>query len=351
MKIKTIRLKPAVDMVAKGLGDGKFFEVTAYIHLQAQNKKLSLTSTDTARFITVTLPIEEDVQFDAIIDGQKFIELVKKTTTDYIEIKHEVTHLLVTGNGCYKFDLFAGEFPTYQFTPEGEQEVDLFELKKALKQVGPAVAKDMVVPYLAGYLVADHVVATDGVKVGYYAKPFLEYELLLPAELVDLIDLLSDANVLIRYNKNAVQFKTSSVTIYSGQLGGVEEYPNLQGLVEEPMSCVVEVERLALMKALDRVSIFTEDINDFAVKVAYSDNEVVIQSVDGQGTESLAGVCKGQVFKQYFNVKYLTDLLSVLNDEKVTIQYEPGKDFIKIVSGELIQILATVSLEGDTDES
>lgn len=347
VKLKTEKLQEGLSKVSKGLGKGKFLEVTAYIHIIIEDGKLILTATDTAIYVHVTMKIDTDEQEEFIVEGSKLVDLVNKTTTEFIELNVHERYLEMKGNGVYKLDLYQGEFPSYNFRDEIETSLDLQEFKKGVTKTTPAVAKDMTIPYLAGYYIGEAMIATDGIKMSVYDKEFLDTPILMPFEVVDKLEVLEGEEIILKYNGSSILFETKGASVYTSQLGGIDEFPDVESMVGHDLKENAIVKKEKLLELLDRAEIFTEELNDYAIVLKYKDNELVVKSLEDKSVENLPSMINGAKITQNFNVKYLREMIEVLDKEEININYSEELDFIKLQADKLIQLLATIQLEGE----
>jgi DNA polymerase III sliding clamp (beta) subunit (PCNA family) len=347
VKIKTKKLQKALSKISKGLGNGKFLEVTAYIHLIIAKGKLIMTATDTAIYVHVTVDIDYEGQEELIVEGSKLVELVDKTTTEFVEFNIHERYLELKSNGVYKLDLYQGEFPSYNFSAEIETDIDLEEFKKAIDKTTPAVAKDMTIPYLAGFYIGESVVTTDGIKMSVYDNKFIEEPILMPYELIDKLQVLEGETATLSYNSTSLLFETKDTKLYSSQLGGIDEFPEIQDMVEVGLENSAIVKKEKLIELFDRAEIFTEELNDYAIVLGYEyeDNKLIVKSLQEKSVEDLPGIIKGANLYHNFNVKYIKEMLDVLDKEEINIKYSKEVSFIRLQADKLTQLLATVSLE------
>ncbi len=349
LKLKTKEFNKVLDKVSKGLGAGKFLEITAYIHIQLKENMLIMAATDTAIYVTTKTKVDyTGEEKEVIVEGQKLVNLIKKTTTEEVELIFKDSYVLLKGNGEYKLEISTDDFPKYQFEIIGEKEIDFEELKKAVDITSSAVAKDMTVPYLAGYYISDNVVATDSIKMTLYKENFLkETSLLLPQELIAVLvsNVIEEKKVLLKYNDTAVFFEAGGVIIYSSQLGGVENYPEVEGMVDVEFEQSAKINRKKFVSILERTEIFTEELDDFGIVLEYGENKVIIKSLDEKSVEELPAVVQGIKLSQKFNVKHLIEMLNSLSETEITIEYSEEINFIKISSGKITQLIATLQEE------
>ena len=81
MKILTQDLQFLVNKSAKAVGNSKLIPNTSWVKLIATNDLLTLVTNDSINTLYVSIDINNDEPFEAVVDANKFINLINKTTT------------------------------------------------------------------------------------------------------------------------------------------------------------------------------------------------------------------------------------------------------------------------------
>lgn len=348
--INTARLNSALSKIHKGVGGSNIMPITEYLNIKLFDNVLSITATDLNNFITFTAKDVEGEEGEVNVKADALIKLVAKTTKSDMTFNSTETHLEVKGNGNYKIPLLAESFPTYEFNHDSEQiEISTANLKKALKVNSGSIAREMIMPCLTGYNIGETVITTDGIKMCInQTDEFLkDSRVLISQKLADLLHTLVDEKVIVQQDGNKLLFTTEQLVIFGSQLDGIEEYPDITGITELTYLGSCKVSKQDLLFALDRLSIFVDPFDNNGVSILFGDESLVISDLKGNSTEEVAMIQNdvlGLETKIAVNLQYFKDLLSVLTEPEVVLEF--GNDLpLKIVEGEVVQILSIMSTE------
>jgi DNA polymerase III subunit beta len=348
--MNTAKMNSILGRLAKGVGSSKILPITEYLKLELVEGTLSIVATDSANFIE---HVEQKVEGEdgiAIVKADKLIKLVSKTTKSAIEFTLKETHLEVKGNGTYKVELFeTNEYPTYDFNTDIKGvAVKTSTLKKAFAVNKSAIATEMLMPCLTGYNIGSDVITTDGVKMCLNDTTILhEQRALIPQKLADLLSVLNTEEVYIQKEGNKLLFTTESVTIFGTELEGLEEYPDISVVTTLQFPNYAIVKRQQLLDALDRLSLFVDNTTNYGVKFTFSDDFLYIEDLKEKSTEKVGYVEKSQEeadVELLFNISYVTDLLSALGKEDLSLYYSSELP-LKIKEESVTLVLSTMTPE------
>lgn len=289
---KKDELKNILDVVKKGMGNGVILPITEYIEFLFVDDVLFVTSTNLTTW--VTYKVEFEVDFDTgedgvgiIIDGNKITQLVEKTSVPEIEFTIHDDFVEVKGNGEYKIPKLNEEFPNYNFEPKETHELDIGELKNAIELNKAAVAKDMIMPCLSGFHISDKVVTTDSIKMTINDVKILDAELLLPKDVTDLLPILPNVEGTIELGEGNLLIDTPNVTIFGPILDGIEEYPNLDGIIETEFPAEVEINIKNIIAVLDRLTVFAQPFDINVVEIEFDEHFITLKNRDKTTVERI----------------------------------------------------------------
>jgi DNA polymerase-3 subunit beta len=152
---------------------------------------------------------------------------------------------------------------------------------------------------------------------------FKNLELTIPVRTLRELDrILSNqtaSTLSIRFDASQIQFGLERQVITSRLLDG--QYPDYRRLIPSKFERQVTVERKPLLEALERIAIFAAQKNDI-IKFSLSESAqrlgISTEAPDvGSGEEFLSVQCSGSDLDIAFNVKYLLDVLKVMNTQEV----------------------------------
>lgn len=342
-KVKTKNLQEMVGKLSK-CGGNKLLEITRYYNLEVGENGLVLTATDGSNFITVTDLTVKAEPFTAIVKADQFSKLVQRTSVDEMKFTLKENYLDVVGNGKYKVEIVEGEvYPTYDFTGiENPMEVQTSVLKYVAGTNKYSVSTTIADGVLTGYLFSDgKCITADGIKVCITPATITEGDCLLTQETITLIGALTDEKTKISVQDGKVLFETSNTTIFSTEMEGIEEYPDIAPLSEIEFPSMCSLSKLAILNILDRLTLFIDPFEKNEIKLHFTDKGLEIST--NSGSYELIAYSTSKDFQEFIcsvNGLFFKELVSAVNTENFTIQY--GEEaLIRIESDNLVQLLAT----------
>lgn len=350
---KTDELKRILEVVKKGMGNGVILPITEYIELLFIDDTLFVTSTDLTVWVTYKKEFEVDFEtgeegVNVIVDGAKLTQLIGKTTVPEVELTIEDEYLEVKGNGEYLLPTLQEEFPSFTFDSDGERhKVDIGALKKAIEMNRAAVAKDMIMPCLSGFHLSDKVVTTDSIKMTINEVGLLDTELLMPKEVADLLPILADGEGTVELGDGNLLIDTPNITIFGPILDGIEEYPNLDSILETEFPAEVEVGIKGIVAILDRMSVFTQPFDINIVELTFEQHFITLKNKDKTTVERM-NYTKKTNFKEGESILVdLDSFMSLLKNtpgDVIRLSYgNPG--LIKLANDNIIHFLSQVESE------
>lgn len=348
MEILTSELSKLVSMVSPGVGNVRLYPATSYIYLDGVKGSFSATATDGANFLTATILNRDFEEFGPVlVHADNFSKLISKTTKASVKINIREDHLSFVGNGNYKIPIIDfTEFPNIDFTSQktllsnypADNIKTMFSINKS------AISSNNDYPILAGYLVTAGVTTTDRLRMCINSNPNFvnDDKLLLSQKFVDLLSTFTSPITLETSAGGNLRATSSELTLVGPQLAGIDKYPNLDGLLSSlSHSYNFSVNRNELISILDRLLLFVDATTAFGVRL-YSDGEILCAvNTSNTGKETLSMQKCGEDFSFDVNAKLFIDLLEVLKEETVNIQYQ-SKLPIKILEKNVTILLATL---------
>jgi len=280
--VNTVQLQLALSKVQKGAGNGKIIPITSCFNFEVNGGTLTITATNLNHFIIYKLKLDtESEDGSAIINGETIVKLVSKTTKDKISFTTDDNSIHIKGNGNYSIPLMTEKFPTFEFEEKIKKEVNTLNLQNAFKINKSAIAIDMTTPCLTGYFINDKCITTDGVKMCLNDyKVFDNNSLLIPQSLAELVGALDDEMVDISSNPDdgKLLFNTSNMIIFGNELDGKDTYPDISHLLTIEFPEVCQIDKTVLLNALDRLAIFTNELNGYAINILFKEDRLEIST-------------------------------------------------------------------------
>lgn len=327
MKIETQVLKDGLNKVKKLVGKNDIIESSNYIEMICRDDELIMTSTDMTNYITLTLEVETDEDFQAIVEGEKLVKLVSNTTKDtIIMVKNKAdSYVNFKGNGKYKLEI-VDDFPEYEIEPEEVLSANAEDIHYLINKHKETYAKDMDRPYLTGYHITDKVETIDGIRMAISSVNLFEGEvdLLVPSEFMDLLGLFDEEDELqfmINENMMLVANEDNSLQIYGGLLHGLDRFPNLSQFEDNSYSNYITVKSSDLKEVLKRLELFTDDDSGLMSLEVDSDKKLVLSAEEKAKEKLDTEECKGN-FHIHIDIDNLKLINKNINEEFIQIMYD-----------------------------
>ncbi|MCI0821049.1 MAG: DNA polymerase III subunit beta [Chloroflexi bacterium] len=281
----------------------------------------------------ITIPARLLTDFVNSLERQH-VEIKTTSPAKGIELKGE--HVQATMNGAD-----ASEFPPIPSVDEGiSTKVAPKALRMAIHQVVMAAAVEDSRPVLTGVNVELEgtklvLAAADGFRLAVHTTELLEpvsekVSLIVPAKTLQEVERLIDGDdpidIVVTPQRSQILFRLKNVEIVSQLIQGT--FPNYSQLIPQERSTRAVVNLGELQRATRTASIFAKDGSGIVrIEVAPgSDGAAGKLTVSsraeelGDNTGDIAADVEGGDGKIAFNSRYLSDVLGVLNEEKVALE-------------------------------
>lgn len=339
IKLETEQFKKILDVSKKGLGNGKVLPITEFIELLFSANTLYITTTNLNTWVICELQIdtnlEEGEEVSIVVEGKKLVQLVNKTTVDYITLEVGTDALSFKGNGKYTLPILSEDFPNFEFEVRESYKVKTKDLIEAIEVGKNSLAKDDIMPCLTAYRISDKVITTDSIKMTVNNTNLLDTELLLPAEIANLVNTLSSEYTTFEIGDENIMLSSDNVKIFGSVQEGIESYPKVDFLLQEEFDGQVELYVKNFKAALNRLNIFNDVLSKDGVVLRFEEDFLTLESSKGNNKELIPYTKKinfveGQ--KVMLNLEYLLQLLSSIKSETFILNY--GNDnMVKLESG------------------
>lgn len=327
--LKTSHLKSILEVVKKGLGSGKILPITEFIEILFVDGAMFVTSTDLTTWVTYKmpyeLPLEPEQELSIIVDGNKFHQLISKTNVENVEMELKGDVLLVKGNGVYEFPTLQEEFPDYSFQElYSKDSINVEKLKKAISQNEGSVATDMIMPCLTGYCVGKDITTTNSIKMTISKDVNVcDNNILIPQQVATLIQVLEDDEATISVGEGTILIDTSNITIFGPLLEGIEQYPNLDFIIQKKFEGSVDINIKNMLDILERLKIFSDPLNVNGVILDFKEHFISVYDHSQNNVERLNYVKKHKFipYTLTVDIRFLEELLKKTSGSVATINY------------------------------
>ena len=342
MKTTQARILSILQSVAGIVERRHTLPILANVLIRKTGGALQVTTSDLEIQIRTTAELEGDAgNFTTTVGARKLIDILRTMPADQAVVLESSQNKLILKGGKSRFTMQtmpAEDFPVVQESPGFGPSFSVPQktLKDLLNQVSFAMAVHDIRYYLNGILfVAEgkqlSLVATDGHRLAY-ASAMLDVEVprqevILPRKtVIEMQRLLSDADgaIEMQFANNQAKFSFSGLEFVTKLVEG--KFPDYNRVIPKNHKNIVTLGRVPLLATLQRTAILTSDkfkgvrlnIEPGTLRVA-SNNAEQEEAVDELDIDY-----SGDSIEIGFNVTYLIDALSNMNQEMVKLELSDG---------------------------
>lgn len=303
LQINTAKFQSMVSKAVKGAGNSNDLFITQLMAIELKDNTLTLITTDSSNYLYVKEEKVAGDDFYVVVPVDKFSKLISRLTCENITLeipkakKGDLDHIVIHGNGKYVIELPYDEdgelieFPDPVADDDGamwnEGEVNLSTIKLILSTAKAALFTGKEDVCYAGYYLGDRVITTDTYKIcGIDVKIFDDPKLLSP-QLMDLLEVMNEEKIDIKYNEDTVIFSTNNVTVYGTVMEGIDDFKvsAINSLLDEKFASSCKIEKSALIQMLDRLSLFVETLDKNGVYLTFTKDGISVTSKKDSGSE------------------------------------------------------------------
>jgi len=313
--------------------------ILANVLCSIDGQKMRFTATDLEVEIEHICELDESFEpTEFTIPGHKFYDICKSLSVDTVYFCYENQKVsLKTESAHYTLaSLPAADFPNIeQVQPLIEFNLSQRQLKQLLNQTQFAMADQDVRFYLNGMLLqvagdTIHAVAMDGHRFAH-AELILadtsnlgEQQVLVPFKgIIELNRLLENNNdpITIKFCSNYLWVEMENLWFRSKLIDGV--FPDYNLIMRNIGQQTINVEKKSFKQALSRLAILaSSQLNAVRVEInAHSMKLLAINQESDEAWEKLSIQYQGEPTVLGFNIKYLLDMLAVIEADTVSIQF------------------------------
>ncbi|MEA3274017.1 MAG: DNA polymerase III subunit beta [Pseudomonadota bacterium] len=340
MNIETNReiLMPVLNRVSGVVERRQTLPILGNFLISASDKSAQITGTDLEIEVRSRFPAVVHSAGDTTVPARKFLDICRALPDGAdISMRVEKDRLsLLSGRSRFALStLPATDYPAMEPTTVGESfSIAQGKLKYLLEKAAFAMAHQDVRYYLNGLLLeltSDRLiaVATDGHRLAKVEETVeqevgREMQVILPRKSVlELSRLLSATDEVVRLDisENAFRTQVNDTVLMSKLVDG--RYPDYERVIPKLADRIAVTDRDSLRQALVRTSILSNEKYK-GVRMSFTEGQLRLQAHNPEQEEA-----EEEIELDYtqeptaigFNVGYLMDVLNVLDDEQVELQF------------------------------
>jgi DNA polymerase-3 subunit beta len=306
---------------------------------EINNNELLVSSSDLETTVSCKLDIQSKDQGTVSVPARLLLDTLKTfpdqpltflidTKTYGIEISSDFGKYKLTGHNSEEFP----KIPAIEGS--GKLELNSKVLLRALSKTIFATGNDELRPVMNGVLCEltdDNMtfVATDAHKLVRYRRTDSKSEsstsFIVPKKPLALLkNILPEEDTIqvdVEYNESNVLFSFGNINLICRLIDG--KYPNYDAVIPKENPNKLNVERVAFLNCVKRVSIFAnKTTHQVKLKISGSELNVSAEDLDfaNEATERLTCVYDGEDMEIGFNSRFLIEMLSNLDSENVVLE-------------------------------
>lgn len=326
------KLTENINLVLKAVSKKKLMPVLECILLKADGT-LKMYSNDLEMAIE-TAPIEADIltEGSVALEAGMLSDIVKRLPEDnvIINVEDNITYIK-SGRAEFKIIGNPDEFPPLpqvekltKYTLSGE------EFKNMIRQTIFSVAITDEKPVYTGELleIEDNIlnlVAVDNFRVSKRTIPIESeenFKVVVPGKtLEELSKILPKKDINIYFSPKHVLFEMEQCILISRLLEG--EFLQYKQVFNQDYGTVVYTTPGELLQALERSMIISTELKKTIVKINVETDKLSLTSTGYAGNlyDEIDIQMEGEPLEIWFNPKYLTDVLKVIDLEEIVIYF------------------------------
>lgn len=340
MKVTVLQenLLPKLTAVSRFASAKAALPVLENILLSAEKGVLRLSATDLETGVRTSVGAKVEKEGSVTIPARLLVGLISNLPPGKLTLVVEKDILTVEAEDFSSKvnGLAASEFPPFAVDGKKLFTISAKKLKETVAQVSFAAAQDESRPILTGLMLRLEgddltVVGVDGFRLAEKKLKMKGKELsvVIPARsLVEVARLVEGEVEVLRSEDNQLIFRTPDFLIFAQALEG--EFPDYEQIIPANFETKLSFSKQDLQKAVQLTSVFSDSgagIIVFSFNPKEKALEVASQeSETGEAKITIPTSGEGKAGSIAFNSRYLTDALSGLLEEEITISLNSALD-------------------------
>ncbi|MDV6378829.1 DNA polymerase III subunit beta [Sporosarcina sp. GW1-11] len=343
------RLLDGLSDVVKAISSKVTTPILTGIKLEATQKGLTMTGSDSDITISTFIPLEEDgtqiikmIQPGTLVlQAKVFNEIIRKLPTNEVMIELRDGMKTHIRSGQSEFHIIAQSADEYPILPD-IQDADRFELpadlmKSIIRETVFAVSQQETRPVLTGvqWMMKEnelYCIATDSHRLARRiitpeVQASTPFNAVIPGKsLQELSKILPDHSTAVEIfiANQQVLFKLHNVLFYSRLLEG--NYPDTSRLIPSEYKTSITINGRNLLQAIDRASLLAREDRNNIVHFSTDGSphvQISSNSPDVGNVEELVEAVhiEGDPLKISFSAKYMMDALKAIDGQDLKIHF------------------------------
>ncbi|PWT74360.1 MAG: DNA polymerase III subunit beta [Chloroflexi bacterium] len=321
--------------------------ILSHILLATEGDQLRLSATNLDIGITCHVPAQVKEDGITTVPAKLFTDLITNLPPASIELSLAVDTQSLKVSSQRSQATIRGmdpaDFPAIPSAEGGEPPVilDTATLREMINQTTFAAATDDARPVFTGVLARSQsntltFASADSFRLALRREPLpgaaTSGDVLIPAralnELARILPAEGSVRMLVTPNRNQVLFEAEGIKLVSSLIVG--QFPNFEAILPKSYATRAAINTADFRQAAKRVALFARDSSNIVrLRIDAGENGgitpgtvTLAANADdlGDAMEPLVAAVDGAGLEVIFNVRYLTDVLAVIDTEEVALE-------------------------------
>lgn len=340
-------LAKGLSIVGHAVSTRTTLPILSHILLATDENQLRLSATNLDIGITCRIPAEISEEGMTTVPAKLFTDLISNLPATGIELAlSPENHSLKVSSQRSQASIRGMDPADFPGIPKAEGDeppvlLDAAELREMINQTTFAAATDDARPVFTGVLarVLNNTLtfaSADSFRLAVRREPLASDattgDVLIPArtlnELARILPAEGTIKMVVTPGRNQVLFEAEGINLVSSLIAG--QFPNFEAILPKTHATRATINTADFRQAAKRVALFARDSSNIVrLRVDAGENggitpgTVTLQAnADdlGDAVEPLPAAVDGAGLEVIFNVKYLTDVLGVIDTEEVALE-------------------------------
>ncbi len=342
LKIKKEEILKGLQRIQGVVDKKNTMPILSNMLLTAEESSIEIVATDLEIGLRGRYAADVEKPGSVTVSAKKMFEIVRELPAEDIQIRVEDSNWIKIISGQSQFKLVGLPKDEYPALPDVAEEgmfaIDGDMLREMIKKTLYSVGENDARYVLNGLFVhmsqnkgglTIRMVGTDGHRLSMIDRVIeakhKEESLIIPKKaMMELRRLLEEdapkTELRLGFSKNHALFKRDGLVMVSKLIDG--NYPNYLQVVPTKSSKKVTVSKDLMTHAVKRVSILSKEKTN-AVKMQLEKDRLILSTNNpevGEANEELAVDYRGDEIAIGFNSRYLMDVLTAMDKEKITLE-------------------------------
>jgi len=346
MKLSCLQenLSKGLGIVSRAVATRSTLPITQNVLIATDQSRLKLAATNLEIAISCWLGAKIEEEGAITIPARLLTEFISSLPNDKIDITLTQRTLQLK---CARFEaringLDAQDFPPIPQVADGlATKIEIAALRDGINQVTFAAAAEESRPVLTGIQLEFDgdklaMAAADGFRLAVHSTSLLsavknKTAIIVPARALNelgrfLTDQEEPVEITVNQQKSQILFKLKNIEVVSQLIQGA--FPNYSQLIPQSYVTRAVVDVAEFLRAIKMASIFARDGSGIVRLVVSPGVELTPGKMNisaraeevGDNVGEIDALIDGEAAKIAFNAKYLSDVLSVLDEKQVALE-------------------------------